>query len=502
MNKKKLIIIIISAILAAAIVGVGLFAIILFGGPKNTGAGNAADLNVYMADTYYFGTESFGKDGKVGKVGQNDLSIEKSIGNSLLKELNAKEKTNLEKFNLADFEIKSSNSSVIEVKDGNFKIKKAGKTNLSIKYKGENFSTKKVEVIVGVNASDFKEFSAAIWLKKAVFLHSDLLIKRLNSKECVYKAPGGDYNSLKVYNSIYGNGYHVTGHKTFLPVDQVKGNLFFVDKSNVTIQDLEISGYDFNNDDVKAQTKKDGLKEGSLLIRTGNLININSWKGRILTNVTVKNCILENGHKLIHMSASKDIKIEGCIFRNASDTGISIGSSSAGKTTLTVKNNMLTNCVAGAIVNYCMDKNFDPAKDTCEITIEGFLDCYKWIDVTKEFIIMPPSDDLAPIGNKAIGQGLKDKKNFDLLYKGKYLHVGIMALSSTNFQGKKLVNRPKIIGLDKIGFEHRPVPGGDKVLCNCDIYGYLNDKQMNVNDVFGSDKKAKTMYNDLRNGRK
>ena len=397
--------------------------------------------------------------------------------------------------------------------------------------------TKDVTIVDGaVNVYTFEELAANVNAgKKVVIQNANLKAPKLEGKA------ESDVLKMEVTNDIYGNGATVNVNE--IVATRVKGvtggkiaaksdgssysdkyaggySAFTImpTKNQIIFQDVHIIGNDMSNkengdlfDLTDEQITARGVK---LFSGYGDLMYIGGDSvGK--ANVKVYHCVVENGHKVVHVR-NANLDIEGTIIRNASDTALSVATFESEKSTINSKNNVILNSLTGAILFY----SFEPIakakeKETWnELNVEGFLDIYNW-KAQDGLAFLPETEGAYEgIANKLVGGTIQAKKYDELkAVQGgkKYIHFAILKIrtnnggvayngSTVNFKNDIKYKTSKDKGFEK-GF---PIPSlASGIMYDIDVWGYYDEAKGDVKPTDGlSEKMLDNLYKELVEGRK
>ena len=290
----------------------------------------------------------------------------------------------------------------------------------------------------------------------------------------------------------------------------------------VKIYDLYITG-------KKVLEAKDNLKTFNDYSAMIQLSNSDPTKK---AQAEIKHCIIENGHKVLHIERGADVTVEGTIIRNAADTTVSIGTFANLANKVYLKNNVIASSLTSGINVYCYDNaitNANAEASWNEITIDGFLDVYNWKS-TRNLAFIPDSEGefIANIANKVAGLEiapldknteykvtLEEKNpNYDpskeesaknsKMLKNQYIHLAITKISTASI-GKN----DSVIKYANSNAETRnelkgailPLTDTAKMILKYGYaYGYFdnNKAQVKIHDTISSNK---NITDELINGR-
>lgn len=449
MKKKILLILLVVCVALTSLVG-------LVACKKSQTKITMVNLDVYMENDYYLGTETNGSD-------KFDLSSVFAGATD---------------FAYEGDEITISGTTATVVKEGEGK--------LTFTQDGATVE-KNLFVVEGNNVSTEDELRTSLNVdKKNVVLQADI---KTTKKE-----------SFMTYGKVYGNGHVVDSTDTSVPGG---ADVFVAEGPDMSawIQDLRIIGV------RKAEGEEIVLED---FASRGALISIVSdsvgSSGDYLPSY-IKNCVLENGHKLISLYGA-NVTIEGCILHNSSDALIASGTDYRKGSTVTLKNNVLSTSIVCGFLFYGYNGDNGGTKENSQQTlnIEGFLDIYNWKS-TDGITLMPPNETLASFVNGKVQEEITDEKFAGYLKTGsdgnKYVHSGIIILASN----KKVAQNPTINGAEAIGYTKKdfPLPGWAKNIAAhvCELLSYDETKDISEYAVQPTDQLTNDieMYKELRYGR-
>lgn len=307
------------------------------------------------------------------------------------------------------------------------------------------------------NVATFEEYVNAMTSKKHICLQSD--ITEIDPKFITVAA----FEDHGLQSNVYGNGHYVCVNE----VAKKWYSILDVRADDILIRDIHVSGYHVEpGADIDLTTFENiaGEKKGA-----GAILNITGPYSAI-----VKHCAFENGHKVAFIREGK-ATIEDCVFRNASDTLISIETSSCKGAEVTLKNNLLANAVVAGV---CLWGWNAVSGDESYVTlnVEGFLDIYNWKEGSSAKL-MPGTEKLAGTVNPLVAKEFDKEEYQEYFYVeedgSKYIHCGIVKLCTSKLKS----NKANMTGLDGVNFEIRefPLPSLAKIACNeCQVIGYGN----------------------------
>lgn len=246
-----------------------------------------------------------------------------------------------------------------------------------------------------------------------------------------FATTGADGFKLVNNAKVYGNGNTINSDT----VTKKRGkseygkDLFWADANvGVNIQDLHVIG----------NTVADGAEANVEDFEySGNLVNISgeATNGAYAKSV-LKNCIFENGQKLLHVQGA-DLVIDGCIFRNGADANIAIATSEKKGSNIVIRNSVSMNSVVAGMLFY----NMTPTNDASQhvVDIQGFFDIYNWKSTSTTKLVPSTEGPVAKLVNGRVQAEVKSDKFAKYLYTDpktneQYVHIGIIKLS-TNKSG-------------------------------------------------------------------
>lgn len=340
--------------------------------------------------------------------------------------------------------------------------------------------TKKLYAVDGMNVFTEEEIRAQIAAGKNMVLHADI---ETTGKESF------EMDEL----SFYGNG-HVMIVNSII----VNEGAFVATKKGLHLQDLQVIG--------KKVVEGDGSKLEDFE-EYGALVDISAEDADIKVGdawgyhpSVVKNCVLENGKKLMWLDGV-NLTVEGCILRNAADAIIASRTSGKTGSTVTLKNNVLINSVVAGFL-FC---GWNAAEEDSQQTlnIEGFLDIYNWKS-TDNAKLMPSNEDFAFIVNGLVKKEMNKKEYQPYIHKegGKdYVHIGIVRLATDKLKQQT----PTINGLENANLEEKnfPIPKAAMdlgIVKTCILYSFPNDGNPPIGPT-ATIADNPNIYQELRNGR-
>lgn len=272
----------------------------------------------------------------------------------------------------------------------------------------------------------------------------------------------------------------------------------------ITIRDLHLIGKEADNTDT---------------LRTytnyGHLLNIegSSEKEDIeaKAKANIENCIIERGHKTIHMR-NAIVNMKGTVVRTAADTTISIATVADAATTLNVENCIVADSLTAGILMYCIDTSITNANDNNktwnQINIRGFLDIYNW-KKSNEIALLPDTEGGPQVANLANGivRSEVDNPNKNQEYKvvhegGQYVHFGIIQICTVN--NAINLNKSVISNYESQGFraEQFPIPDTAKaIIRDVKVCGYMNNNNGAITPASKISDNLEKLYDELYNGR-
>ena len=333
----------------------------------------------------------------------------------------------------------------------------------------------------------------------------------------------GVYKPLEVYSDIYGNGHIIYTFGAYGPIRPWihDSQAFKVVGEDVLIQELHCIGMrakeEFENAGL-TYNEKEGL---SNLEKSGRMWELSAGKDDVF-GATFKYCVLESSHILIRIEHA-NVKINGCLIRNASDACISIGTNGNGTSNVEFENVAMGAAVVADICMYMLYADVKD-KDMVTMTFKGFFDCYNW-KLDKGVKLVPGTEDLADTVNPLIAGNITGKQFDKYVHKynkERYMNLGIIVISSVTqlSQGVAKKNEPKFNGLKEANLEKRDlfamiggVLGGtaQMFITNCYVVGYTDKsakgadgtiqsrgQRLEPDDAFNTNP---NLYKELREGR-
>lgn len=341
----------------------------------------------------------------------------------------------------------------------------------------------------------------------------------LHAKEFTMTAEIG---TIELRSDIYGNGLILDANAV-----AKAGN----DAIRIPENDEVVKVYDLWITGKKDLDKNDTIKSFN---DYSSMIKVVSTDPNKSAKAEIKHCILENGHKVLHVEKNADVTVEGSIIRNASDTTISVGTFANLKNKLYLKNNVIASSLTSGINVYCYDGAIDEsnaANSWAEVTIDGFLDVYNWKS-TKNLAFIPDSEGeyIARIANRVAGAEIlpldknaqfkvtldEENEYFDekedehpeknpRLVTNQYIHLAITKIATASigrneavikYVNKDVENRNELKDLEL------PLSTTAKmILKQGHAWGYMNNNkaQVKVHDTINTNS---NIFNELINGRK
>lgn len=499
-KRNKIIIATACATLAAVVLGLVIWLLVVLFGPSATQAVSTVSLKVDMGDEWYVG-------------GENQYDLKNLFTNG------------------SDFK-----------QDGN---------TLTFKQGGKTISKKIIKIDNAVNVNNFEELVSNINEGKEVVVQvASLKAPKLEGKK------EEQIPQMFVKNNVYGNGAKVnvreivgtrlmsakknggklaplTDGTNYKKGKYEEGRSAFTIVPNgdkkVIFRDMYVSGCDMSTaegGDIAGLTEEviedRGVKlfsgYGSMLYALGN-----DEDGK--ANATVEHCVFENGGKVVHVQ-NANVDINGCIIRNASDTAVSICTEANHASVVNMKDNVIVNSLTGGILFYCYDTSINEsnAKNTWNtLNIYGFLDIYNWKSQDNlAFLPETESPLLANIANSVASEEIKNKQYNNLKAKvgmEHYIHFAIIKIRTGGTEGGDVAvnkNGSTVNFVDeqakRIGFTDSkqnnlkdgfPIPGiAASIMKDIDVWGYYGkeDGAVKPNASFETINLDK-LYKELRNGR-
>ena len=341
--------------------------------------------------------------------------------------------------------------------------------------------TKKLFAVDGMNVTTEEEIRAQLKDSKNVVLHADI---ETTGKESF------QMDDL----SFYGNG-----HVMMVNSIVVEEGAFVATEKGLHLQDLQIIG--------KKVVEGDGSKLEDFE-EYGALVDITAEDASIKKDgdvweyypSVIKNCILENGKKLVWLDGV-NLTMEGCILRNAADAIIASRTSKKTGSTITLENNVLVNSVVAGFLFCGWSEAAEDSQQT--LNIKGFLDIYNWKS-TDNAKLMPSNEDFAFFINELVKKEMNKKEYEPYIHNEggkKYVHVGIIRLATTGLPSQD----PVITGLENANLEEKdfPIPQGAKslgIVNTCILYSFPNDGNPPIGPT-ATIADNPNLYQELRNGR-
>ncbi len=498
-KKKKITIITACSIVGATVLGLLIWLLVMLLSPMPPQDLSSIPLKVDMADDYYVGTE-----------GNIDLS-------KIFPEC-------------SDFEV-SKNS----LKGNILTINGNDKFTLSFTDKDGKKENKNVTVIANaVNVNDFNSLQSNIADGKAVVIQ--------NSYIAVPKLAGTDVDqipALTVTNNVYGNGAIVNLFELVASRNKPKNNKvsevylkgngdeggatgFNIkpreDGAQVIFQDVHIKGNDMNREkggNLEGLSEDDVNNRGLLLFsKYGDLLHIQGDESK--SNALVKHCVIENGHKVVHV-INANVDLQGTIIRNASDTALSVATEANHASYIKSKNNVIANSLTGAVLFYCMDGSINESNaaeswNTLEVVERSFLDIYNWKKQTGLSFLPETEGFYANIANMVVGSTITSKDYDKLKVEDKegekYIHFAIIRLKTADgIKNGSTVKNYKNLGYTTSvdnGFKNGfPIPNfATGIVKDIDVWGYYGNSEGAVGPLDGfNEKMLPNLYKELREGR-
>ncbi|MDE6967395.1 MAG: hypothetical protein K2P12_01940 [Clostridia bacterium] len=481
-KKKKITIITACSIVGAIVLGLLIWLIVVLTAPMKGGNVDTIALKVDMANEYYVGTE-----------GDIDLSKIFPDGDGF----------------------KADGKATITGKI--LKVNGEGTFKLTFK-QGDSNVEKNVTIVKGAtNVSTFEELFTNVNDGKAVVIqNTKLSAPALEGKDKDYEA------TLVVKNNVYGNGAIVNLYETVTSRNKLNGN-------NISSPYLKGNGAEWGQTGVRIEVREDGAQvifqdvhlTGNDMDKNGNLKGLEDSviesRGLLLfskynpileivgneeakANAYVKHCIVENGHKVVHVINS-NVKLEGTIIRNASDTTLSIATFANKASTITSKNNIIANSLTGGILFYCYDDTITEANAKASwnkliIEKDSFLKIYNWkkqdgLSFLPETEISSPA--IVNVANTIVNDTVLSS-DYDHL-KGitrdgqKYIHFAIIKLKTAGglkYNGSTVEGKENIKYTDTNG-KGFPIPNVASIfnVHQVDVWGYFsNTKEIEPTEGF------------------
>lgn len=321
--------------------------------------------------------------------------------------------------------------------------------------------------------------------------------------------------TIKLTNSLYGNGCTLNANSVAygFGTDWKNSGYTAIEISQhsaivnvpILIRDLHLIGKEAESSD----TLKTYTNYGALLNIEGGTKENNDVEKKAKANI--ENCIIERGHKVVHMR-NAIVNMSGTIVRTAADTTVSIATTANCATTLNIKNCVIADSLTAGILMYCIDGSITEANDNMntwnQINIQGFLDIYNW-KKSSEIALLPDTEGGPQIANFANGivrsevDNPKKNQEYKVVQQGnQYVHFGIIQICTVS-NGINL-NKSIITNYDSQGFkaEQFPIPDAAKaIIRDVKVCGYMNNANGNVAPQAKIGDKIDTLYDELYYGR-
>lgn len=505
MSKKKKIILFTSlAVVGVIVVSLLGFVLSMFLKPAPVQSLDAVDVNVDMGDQYYVGTK-----------GEIDLTL-------VFPEC-------------TEFKGKGVSGNILKV---------SGKDPFELKFndkEGKEILKQVTVVDGGINVSDWEGLMDVTQDGDIAVLQNAVIAPPPLEGEKRKNWP-----TINVYNDVYGNGCVLNVFEYVVCRGKASNKIFGApvlegngknggqegiricpreDGKEILFQDVHITGNDMNQEEggnmfgLDDKTKE---KRGILLFsKYGTLLNVLGSQENVAlkSKANVKHCIVENGHKVFHVQ-NAELRIEGTIIQNASDTALSVATFANQGSYIKSKNNVIANSLTGGVLFYCFDAginagNAEKTWNTLEIEKGSFLDIYNWKN-QNGLAFLPETEGAADIANPIAGSEIP-KKEYDSLKASvdseKFIHFAIIKIRTGNGLPQ---NGSKVIGYKELGFSTSrengfdkgfPIPGiAQMIMKEIEVWGYYGNDKGDVgptSKIGGDDgSQLQQLYDELKNGRK
>lgn len=399
---------------------------------------------------------------------------------------------------------------------------------------GASTESKTINAIVkvdAVNVSTWNDLRRVAEEKKVICLQANVQSPPLVGLK------RDDHKTIQIYNDVYGNGKTInvfelactrakaSSKKFGLPYLQGNGKVWGENGININnredgeqlvFQDVHVTG---NNMSTYGADEEDYEEEGTAPVADNEVVNGDMYgcpqstidsRGVLLfsrygaivnikgtteekVNVKMKHCLIENGGKVLHLSAV-DMDLEGTIVRNAADTAISIATTANCACYIRSSNNVIANSLTGGILFYCFDgdiseSNADETWNTFEIMPGTFLDIYNW-KRQDGLAFLPETEDFANIANPIASSEIP-KAQYNSL-KGKdaagnlYIHFAIIKIRTG---GGLPRNDSVVLNYQDIGYSTCfdktgggfPIPSiAGAIMKTIDVWGYYDNSNGSV----------------------
>ena len=443
LKKKHIIMISISSVLVAILIGTAIWLAIFFLVDGKKSAVETTEISGYERVENIVGTVT---------INENAVLENKILISELLPEAN-----------LADVSI--SNSDVASVDGEYIKIAKIGAFDIKV-----DGSIVKYRVVDGYNVNTANEIAIAASDKKAIVIQSDIDMTNVSELPAAKTNPGMvKSNSITLYASVYGNAYTVDGSlRTGTSAWTI---LFNVRGQDVVIDNLHMIGTTPVGTEEKPIIHDDFTVGGTLVKFNSTHDPAYPISGEFVSG-EVKNCILEKAHKVIWIHGS-DVNLQGNVIREASDAGVSIQTTMLRASNIVMEDNVIINPQVAGVLFWKMVSVTDASK-FANLEVKGIFEVYNWKN-EETAALMPGVEDFSIVVNKVIRTAVKGNDFDDLLHideSHKWVHIGVVVISSSTE-----ANEPKIKGLDAYRKTEFPIPTElntvvGMILKTKELYGY------------------------------
>ena len=365
--------------------------------------------------------------------------------------------------------IKVSDNDVARVEGEWLVIMSVGSFDMSIKSKTSTY-----KVIDGYNVNTADEIVKTAVDKKNIVIQSDIDMTNVQDLPSATEAMKKT-ESILLYSSVYGNAYTIdASHRTGTGQYSV---LFNARGSNVLISNVHIIGSNPVPKEGESVVYDDYEVGGTLVKFTSENADDFPLEGDF-ANGAIEYSILEKAHKIVWIN-SADVVLTGNVMREASDACVSVQTTNIRHSGIVMENNVLINPQVAGVLFWKMVPNVAPS-NFAKLDIKGIFNVYNWKN-EETAALMPKAegDFLSTVINRFIREAVKGSSFDEMLinmYEHKWVHIGIVAISSSKGE-----NLPVITGLEEIGYrrEQFPFPKAleglvGSILRTRDLFGYSN----------------------------
>ena len=413
--------------------------------------------------------------------------VENIIGNTTINDGRKEKKIKLSELvpdvDLKDIEI-SGDGSIASIDGEWLTVNKIGTFELTINKKKVNY-----RVVDGYNVNTADEVALAAADKKNIVLQSDIKmtnIAELPSANDAIKAS----EAIVLYANVYGNAYTIdASHRVGSNQYSV---LFLARGTDIVISNVHLIG----SNPVAAEGESvvfDDYEIGGSLVKFDSSKDDRYPLDGDVAGGSIEYSILEKAHKIVWIHAS-DVLLKGNVIREASDACVSVQTTNLRHSDIVMEDNVLINPQVAGVLFWKIEANVKD-ENFAKLEIKGRFDVYNWKN-EETAALMPGSEGpilSIPINTFIRGAVAGDAFDHMLIrrYGHKWVHIGIVVISSSDGE-----NKPVITGYEEIGYrkEQFPFPKslegiiGD-ILRSRDLYGYSTFNEMDAEAFVNIDAK-------------